>query len=131
MRSTRKLSCAIPLMLIAGLAAACGSGDLDTQTAGGLHVIRFDGGTPGMGNAALLTGIVRDGGGCLTVEDPATGGTYAPIFPSSMASPVPDSLGAGDEVTLRGGVVDVPVEDSTIPKECAGQATFWLVVDGP
>ena len=131
MRSTKKLSCAIPLMLVAGLAAACGSGDPDTQTAGGLHVIRFDGGTPGTGDAALLTGIARDGGGCLTVEDPATGVTYAPIFPTSMASPVPDSLVAGDEVTLRGGVIDVPLEDSTIPEACSSQSTFWLVVDAP
>ena len=130
MRSTRKFSCVITLAMITGGVAACGSEGLDTQTAGGLHVIRFDGGTPGTGDAALLTGIARDSGGCLTVEDPATGVTYAPIFPSSMASSVPDSLVAGDEVALRGGVVDAPFEDSSIPEACSTQSTFWLVVDG-
>ena len=125
-----KLNCAIALVVVAGFVAACASDDPKSQTADGLSISRFTGGAPGTGNAALLTGIVRDSGGCLTVEDP-TGVTYAPIFPSSMASPTPDSLVAGDEVKLRGGVIDVPLEDSTVAEACSSQSVFWLVVDGP
>lgn len=130
-RMARNLGYVIALVVVAGFVTACASDDPEPQTADGLSVIRYAGGTPGTGDAALLTGIARNSGGCLTVEDLVTGVTYAPIFPSSMASPVPDSLVAGDEVALRGGVIDVSPEDSTIPEECSSQSIFWLVVDGP
>lgn len=121
----------VPLVLLAGLVTACGSDDPESPTAAGLDVIRYDTDTPGTGDAALLTGMVQDSGGCLTVQDPTTAVDVTPIFPSSMTSPTPDTLVAGDEVKLRGGTTDAPPEGAVIPEACSNLGNFWLVVDGP
>ena len=126
----RTLSYVIPFVVIAGFASGCASGDPESPAATGLATIRYDGGTPGLGDAALLSGAVHDSGGCLTVEDATTGVIYTPIFPASMTSPAPSAWVAGDEVALRGGVVDAPPEGASIPELCSRKSGFWLVVDG-
>lgn len=113
---------------LAGL-TACGSDGVSTPTttsADGLAFARYADAEPGTGHAALLTGVVHDSDGCLTVQDPVTGETVIPIFPSSVEQA--ESLRAGDTVELRGGATVEPFAFADIPDVCATTGPFWLVV---
>lgn len=107
---------------------ACGSGGVTTPTttsADGLAFARYADAEPGVGHAALLTGVVHDSDGCLTVRDPVTGATAIPIFPSSVEQA--ELLKAGDTVELRGSITDDPSTFADVPDVCAS-GPFWLVV---
>ncbi|SDD13629.1 hypothetical protein SAMN05216410_2913 [Sanguibacter gelidistatuariae] len=97
-----------------------------TTSADGLAFARYADAEPGVGDAALLTGVVHDSDGCLTVQDPVTGGTVTPILPSSVEQA--ESLKEGDTVELRGGATDEPFAYADIPDMCASSGQFWLVV---
>lgn len=121
---------ALALVLVVTGLSGCGSEEPEPPTMAGLSVAHFDGGVPGLGDAALLTGAVRDDAGCFTVSDPQTGLTYTPVFPTSMVSPPSLSLEVGDDVSIRGGALEAPPAGATIPEPCAVDNPFWLVVDG-
>lgn len=129
MRPANPHACAILLVLVAGSVTACTSGDPESPTVDGLSVAQDDRSTPGEGDAALLTGIVHDSAGCLTVRDPVSGSIYTPIFPASMTSPGALSIAGGDEISLRGGAQSQAPTGATIPESCTRTGPFWVVVE--
>lgn len=79
--------------------------------------------TPDLGDSGQLRGTVVDSGGCLTVT--SYGQEYTPILPDGGSDW--SSLRPGDEVNLRGGLVDSAPNDAVVPDAC-GRGPFWLVV---
>ena len=59
----------ISVALVASGVAAWSSVDPEPPTIAGLSIAQYEG-TPGTGHAALLTWIVHDSAGCVTVSQP-------------------------------------------------------------
>lgn len=114
------------LTVFVAVASGCAGETGMGKTESGLLFLQYKDEEPGVGNSALLSGVVDGANACLTVNDSETGTLYTPIFPTS--TDVAMSLSAGDRVELRGGVqYDLP-EDVALPDECSADGPFWLVV---
>ncbi len=118
----RLLMAAAAVLVAAGCQASSAGG---TELPNGLQVPRSSGGTPGVGDAALLEGRVVDRDGCLAVEGEPDGRVNIPVF--DVEDPRPDRLSPGDRVSLGGGFKS-PNDSLEIPPACAGEDEYFLVV---
>lgn len=116
------LSVAVMVASASGCAGKAGGG----ATESGLSFVQYKDTETGVGDSALLSGVVEDANGCLTVKDSESDALYTPIFP--ISTDVAVALSAGDKVELRGGALrDLP-KDVDLPDGCSADGPFWLVV---
>src|SRR5699024_3578017 len=100
-RTKRGFGCALVGVFALSMTLACHSTATgSTELENGLHVPRSTGGTPGVGNQALLEGEVVDRDGCLAIRGPS-GRPIIPIF--DVKDSRPEKISIGDKVSLQGG----------------------------
>ncbi|QGH70625.1 hypothetical protein [Pseudactinotalea sp. HY158] len=119
----RRLLTAAALVLVAAGCQASSAGG--TELPNGLQVPRSSGGTPGVGDGALLEGRIVDRDGCLAVESELDGSVAIPVF--DVEDPRPDRLAPGGGVAFGGGF-QPPHDSFDIPSACAGEDEYFLVV---
>lgn len=126
MRLLRFFALAVPVVAVAVGASGCADTTGTGTTDSGLVFLQHAGSTPGVGDSALLTGVVEDSDGCLSVRDSASSRRYMPVFPVSTS--IARSLKPGDQVTLSGGAQTEPPAGVDLPDECSADGPFWMVV---
>lgn len=127
MRHTRSVYLLAPIAMLVGAFSGCASESAPEATAtAGLPFATYSEREPGVGDSALLVGVVDSSSECVTVRESDTGVTYTPIFPSTDERA--RSIAGGDEVELRGGAHDDLPDGATLPKGCSPTGPFWLVV---
>lgn len=97
-----------------------------TDGPGGLAYASWFSATADLGDSGELRGTVVGSGGCLRVT--SYGQDYTPILPDGGSDW--GALRPGDEVALRGGIVDSAPDGAEVPDVC-GSGPFWLVVPEP
>lgn len=109
------------------LVSACQGASGSTELSNGLHVPRSEGGTPGVGDAALLEGKVIDKDGCLAIQDdePHSDDVTVPVF--DVKDKRADKARIGKHLSLGGGAKP-PLGSFDIPEACAGEENYFLVV---